>query len=72
MRFTLGLHHHVCIEQRGFTRLDFVSLIGNTEPFETHNRRDGNIKRTEEDERSGKGPSVAASAKINIRLATTP
>lgn len=34
--------------------LDFVSLIGNTDPFETHNHRDENIKRTEEEEGLGK------------------
>lgn len=37
-----------------FVRLDFVSLTGNTDPFETHNQRDENIKRTEEDGGSGK------------------
>ncbi len=42
------------LNSEAFVGLDFVSLTGNTDPLEKHNQRDENIKRTEEDEGSGK------------------
>lgn len=42
------------LNSEAFVKLHLVSLKGNTEPFEMHNGRDENIKRTEEGEWSGK------------------
>lgn len=60
------------LNSKAFVGLHLVSLKGNTEPFEMHNGRDENIKRTEEGEWSGEALSATASARLRIRLTMTP
>lgn len=60
------------LNSEAFVRPDFVSLTGNTDPLESHNQRDGNIKKDGGKRRVREGLPVAPWAKINIRLTMTP